>query len=709
MEASGGVQPLIAEPLMTTERPPQPSRSAKLVNQIGKVWNRRGSTAQPSKSDAQATTSIPTECEASGRVYSAPLVLSMDVARSSLSASASGTPSTTGLPVTQNDSPPDTWQRGTRPRVVPGGARGGSFARRPTVPDSAQFSPPPAVDELAVGEITADVLYSMGFDAAWVNTCLDQCGGDAGLALEHLLLGSEGIDGHAPAMPSGSIASPQADAGMSRQPEPVDRHSASTASTDVSDLEPRWIGAEEEAGSEAAGREEAGRGAPAVEASVGSAEARVVAGEVEEARGTTEAEEAEEEGNPAADEGEATVDEEPDWLTEAAAVLHLAPPLAPASALTPSPPLPTPVPLDPEQPAAVCTTSEQVPSRARLAELSSSAEPRSSATSSRPLLPATGSSPTVPPASPPSLVSLVGLFERELGLTGPLLHVLDATCTMLEVPQHGSAFEKALRCWHVLGSPPLQAPTAASATAASATAASATAASATAASATVASATATPPTSHDTRVVGTPVAVPAPAIADPHMGVAVAAQTTQVVTPSAVPAHASTPQASPRVSGRPSGMAPGMRDGGRRPPPAPPPVDGDEEPITMEDVKDYLHYKFGVTNPTADDLVALGVATRREKPANPLASSAAASSAASSAARSAARRAPRATPAQAHGTAWPARRSTSSTPHTAVPPPSPALSREDTVWSCEVCTFVHEAAHNRGYLICEVCSAPKPD
>ena len=56
--------------------------------------------------------------------------------------------------------------------------------------------------------------------------------------------------------------------------------------------------------------------------------------------------------------------------------------------------------------------------------------------------------------TPPTLVALVDYFERELGLNGPMLQVVDDACSMLQVPVKGSASLKALRCWESLGSPP---------------------------------------------------------------------------------------------------------------------------------------------------------------------------------------------------------------------------------------------------------------
>ena len=61
-----------------------------------------------------------------------------------------------------------------------------------------------------------------------------------------------------------------------------------------------------------------------------------------------------------------------------------------------------------------------------------------------------------PVSTAPSLISLVKMFERELGLTGPMLRVVDEACAMLEVQVSGSAIFRAIQCWEALGSPPLE-------------------------------------------------------------------------------------------------------------------------------------------------------------------------------------------------------------------------------------------------------------
>ena len=66
-----------------------------------------------------------------------------------------------------------------------------------------------------------------------------------------------------------------------------------------------------------------------------------------------------------------------------------------------------------------------------------------------------GASVAAPPASPPNLVTLAGLLERQLGLEGlPLLRIIDTACEMLQVDQGGgSALHRATACWEALGSP----------------------------------------------------------------------------------------------------------------------------------------------------------------------------------------------------------------------------------------------------------------
>ena len=83
--------------------------------------------------------------------------------------------------------------------------------------------------------------------------------------------------------------------------------------------------------------------------------------------------------------------------------------------------------------------------------------------------PDTVPAPTEQPASPtalevsvadsslPSLISIVKLLERELGLVGPMLRVVNDACTLLEVALEGSMLERALQCWAALGSPHLEA------------------------------------------------------------------------------------------------------------------------------------------------------------------------------------------------------------------------------------------------------------
>ena len=137
----------------------------------------------------------------------------------------------------------------------------------------------------------------------------------------------------------------------------------------------------------------------------------------------------------------------------------LAEPISPSSV-----PAPMPAPIaQPVTPGTATTHSGALPIAQPLASPIAAAASLPVATAT-PLSPSGAHLPSAAP-SPPSLVSLISFFERELGLSGPMLQVVDGACAMLEVRARGSAIHRAVLCWQALGAPPLAEVPAASAAA----------------------------------------------------------------------------------------------------------------------------------------------------------------------------------------------------------------------------------------------------
>ena len=107
------------------------------------------------------------------------------------------------------------------------------------------------------------------------------------------------------------------------------------------------------------------------------------------------------------------------------------------------------VPLAAATPSASSTAAAS--SSTTAASSSAAAASSSTTDSAAEVAPTAGDAPST--ADTPPLVELVTLFERQLGLSGPLFHVVDEACGMLGVPRRGSAIHKASLCWRALGSP----------------------------------------------------------------------------------------------------------------------------------------------------------------------------------------------------------------------------------------------------------------